>query len=83
MCITGLARALSPLGLHSEALIFYREVRVDPSIAESLLRMGHQLRMWPEWAKAAGSLGTIRVDHEHGVLLGAADPRRLAYTIGR
>lgn len=59
------------------------EARIEPSIAESLLRMGHQLRMWPEWAKAAGSLGTIRVDHEHGVLHGAADPRRLAYAMGR
>jgi hypothetical protein len=45
--------------------------------------MAHQLRMWPEWAKAAGSLGTIRVDHEHGMLHGAADPRWLAYAIGR
>ena len=45
--------------------------------------MGHQLRMWPDWAKAAGSVGTIQVDHAHGVLHGAADSRRMAYAIGR
>jgi hypothetical protein len=45
--------------------------------------MGHKLRMWPDWTKAAGSLGAVQVDHEHGVLHGAADPRRMAYAIGR
>jgi gamma-glutamyltranspeptidase/glutathione hydrolase len=59
------------------------EVGVDPSIPEALLRMGHKLRVWPAWTKAAGSLGAIQVDHEHGVLHGAADPRRMAYAIGR
>jgi gamma-glutamyltranspeptidase/glutathione hydrolase len=59
------------------------EARVDPSIPEALLRMGHKLRVWPAWTKAAGSLGAIQVDYEHGVLHGAADPRRMAYAIGR
>jgi gamma-glutamyltranspeptidase / glutathione hydrolase len=59
------------------------EARLDPRIPEALLRMGHKLRIWPAWTKAAGSLGAIQVDHEHGVLHGAADPRRMAYAIGR
>ena len=59
------------------------EGRVDPSVPETLLRMGHNLRMWPEWTKAAGSLGAIQVDREHGVLHGTADLRRVAYAIGR
>jgi gamma-glutamyltranspeptidase/glutathione hydrolase len=59
------------------------ESRIDPSVPEALRRMGHQLQMWPAWTKAAGSLGTIQVDREHGVLHGAADARRLAYAIGR
>jgi gamma-glutamyltranspeptidase / glutathione hydrolase len=59
------------------------EARVDSSIPEALLRMGHKLRIWPAWSKAAGSLGAIQVDYEHGVLHGAADPRRMAYAIGR
>jgi gamma-glutamyltranspeptidase / glutathione hydrolase len=59
------------------------EARVNPGVPEALLRMGHKLRMWPDWTKAAGSLGAVQVDHEHGVLHGAADPRRMAYAIGR
>ncbi len=59
------------------------EARVDPSVPKALLRMGHKLRIWPAWTKAAGSLGAIQVDHEHGVLHGAADARRMAYAIGR
>jgi gamma-glutamyltranspeptidase/glutathione hydrolase len=59
------------------------EARLPPAVPEALLRMGHQLRMWPDWAKAAGSVGTIQVDHAHGVLHGAADSRRMAYAIGR
>jgi hypothetical protein len=59
------------------------EGRVDPSVPETLLNMGHKLRLWPEWTKAAGSLATIEVDREHGVLHGAADARRVAYAIGR
>jgi gamma-glutamyltranspeptidase/glutathione hydrolase len=59
------------------------EARVDPSVPETLLRMGHKLRMWPDWTKGAGSVGAIQVDHEHGVLHGAADRRRMAYAIGR
>ena len=59
------------------------EARVDPSVPEALLRMGHKLHMWPDWTKGAGSLGAIQVDHEGGVLHGAADRRRMAYAIGR
>jgi gamma-glutamyltranspeptidase / glutathione hydrolase len=59
------------------------EDRVDPAVPAALLGMGHDLRMWPAWTKTAGSLGAIMVDHEDGVLHGAADPRRIAYAIGR
>jgi gamma-glutamyltranspeptidase / glutathione hydrolase len=59
------------------------ESRVDPAVPEALLKMGHDLRMWPEWTKSAGSLGAIKVDPDEGVLHGAADRRRVAYAIGR
>jgi len=59
------------------------EARVDTSVPEALRRMGHQLRMWPAWTKAAGSLGAVQVNDAHGVLHGAADPRRMAYAMGR
>jgi gamma-glutamyltranspeptidase/glutathione hydrolase len=59
------------------------EARLPSSVPEALKRMGHKLRLWPEWSRGAGSMGTVLVDHEHGVLHGAADPRRMAYTMGR
>lgn len=59
------------------------EARVDASVPEALLRMGHKLRMWPAWTKAAGSVGAVQVDHQHGVLHGTADVRRMAYAMGR
>jgi gamma-glutamyltranspeptidase/glutathione hydrolase len=59
------------------------EGRVDPSVPEALLRLGHKLRMWPDWSKAAGSMGTVHIDEAHGILHGAADARRVAYAIGR
>jgi gamma-glutamyltranspeptidase/glutathione hydrolase len=59
------------------------ETRVDPSVPTALEQMGHNIHVWPEWARAAGSLGAIRIDEHEGVLHGGADPRRLAYAIGR
>src|SRR5262249_33525706 len=59
------------------------EARVDPSIPDAPLWMGHKLPLRPAWPKAAGSRGAIQVDQEHGVRHGAADPRGMAYAIGR
>ena len=46
-------------------------------VTQYMVSAGHDL------AAAAGSLGSIKVDREEGVLHGAADPRRLAYAFGR
>lgn len=59
------------------------EARLDPSVAAGLRRMGHQIHLWPEWAKGAGSVGAVLVDHAQGVLHGVADVRRVAYAMGR
>jgi gamma-glutamyltranspeptidase/glutathione hydrolase len=59
------------------------EARLEPEVADTLRRMGHQLRPWPAWSRAAGSVGAVQVDHENGVLHGAADLRRVAYAMGR
>jgi len=59
------------------------EARGDAHVAEQLRDMGHDLRPWPAWTATAGMLCAIRVDHEQGVLHGAADPRRAAYAMGR
>lgn len=59
------------------------ETRVDPSVPTALAQMGHNMRVWPEWTRTAGSVGAIRIDEQEGVLHGGADPRRIAYAIGR
>jgi gamma-glutamyltranspeptidase / glutathione hydrolase len=59
------------------------EARAGEEVIRALRERGHDAHAWPEWTGTAGSLGAIRVDHRHGVLHGAADPRRVAYAIGR
>ena len=59
------------------------EARVDPRVPEALKAMGHDLRMWPEFTKTAGSVCAIQIDDANGTLHGGADPRRVAYAIGR
>jgi hypothetical protein len=59
------------------------EARTTPDVPEALLQMGCNLPVWLEWVKAAGSLGTFQVDDAHGVLHGAAEPRHMAYAMGR
>jgi gamma-glutamyltranspeptidase / glutathione hydrolase len=59
------------------------ESRVGPDVIDSLRELGHVIEPWPAWTGTAGSLGAIYVDRASGVLHGAADPRRIAYAIGR
>jgi gamma-glutamyltranspeptidase/glutathione hydrolase len=59
------------------------EGRVDPDVVTKLQQMGHRIEAWPAWTGTAGSLGAVLVNQENGVLHGAADPRRVAYALGR
>jgi gamma-glutamyltranspeptidase/glutathione hydrolase len=59
------------------------EARVGPDVIAGLQALGHRIEAWPAWTGSAGSLGAIVVDHHTGTLHGAADPRRIAYAIGR
>jgi gamma-glutamyltranspeptidase/glutathione hydrolase len=59
------------------------EARVPSTVIDELRRIGHQIEPWPAWTGTAGSIGAVLVNHENGVLHGAADPRRVAYAIGR
>jgi gamma-glutamyltranspeptidase / glutathione hydrolase len=58
------------------------EARIPKEVLDGLADRGHKLQAWPEWTPRAGSLCTIVVDREQGMLLGAADARRLAYALG-
>lgn len=59
------------------------ESRAGIEVIDALRHLGHGIEAWPEWTGVAGTLGAIRVNHESGVLFGGADPRRVAYAIGR
>jgi len=61
----------------------YLESRAPSDVAQKLVALGHDLRSWPEWTGTAGTLSAARMDADTGVLHGAADPRRVAYAIGR
>jgi gamma-glutamyltranspeptidase/glutathione hydrolase len=58
------------------------ESRIAESVRAELSQRGHQIELWPEWSAAAGALCAIVVDEANGALLGAADPRRMAYAMG-
>ena len=61
----------------------FAEGRFSQAAIDDLTRRGHKIEMWPDLAAPAGSLCTIVCDPSRGFLTGAADPRRLAYAIGR
>ena len=52
-------------------------------VTSGLAALGHDVTPWPDWTGTAGSLGAVIVDPANGVRHGGADPRRVAYAIGR
>jgi gamma-glutamyltranspeptidase/glutathione hydrolase len=59
------------------------EGRVSPTVIKGLAELGHGVTPWPQWTGSAGSIGAVKVDHATGVRHGGADPRRVAYAVGR
>jgi gamma-glutamyltranspeptidase/glutathione hydrolase len=59
------------------------EARIPGSICEDLRALGHDVELWPEYARAAGSLCAIVLDPTTGTLWAGADPRRENYALGR
>ncbi|HEY7036153.1 MAG TPA: gamma-glutamyltransferase family protein [Thermomicrobiales bacterium] len=58
------------------------EARIPAAVLDDLRQRGHDVQLWPEWSAISGSLSAVVVDRVHGTLLGAADPRRVAYALG-
>jgi gamma-glutamyltranspeptidase/glutathione hydrolase len=58
------------------------ETLLPTEVVDELRHRGHDVQPWPDWTRAAGSLRAAVVDREHGTLMGAADPRRVAYALG-
>jgi gamma-glutamyltranspeptidase/glutathione hydrolase len=59
------------------------ESRVSETTRRRLAQMGHRTVDWSPWSWKAGGVCTIVADHEQGVLIGGADPRRESYAVGR
>lgn len=58
------------------------EARVPAETVEGLKKLGHDVMMWPEWTRQAGSVCSVIHDVKHGVKTGAGDPRRASYAVG-
>ena len=59
------------------------EGRIPIAVCEVLSNRGHRINMWPDWYTAAGCVCAVLRDPDRGVLVGAADPRRLSLALGR
>jgi gamma-glutamyltranspeptidase/glutathione hydrolase len=58
------------------------EARIAPESVGGLVERGHDVLLWPEWTRLAGSVCAVIKDVKHGVLTGAGDPRRASYAVG-
>ncbi|MBI4279331.1 MAG: gamma-glutamyltransferase family protein [Armatimonadetes bacterium] len=60
------------------------ESRVPEEVRGTLAAWGHKVEAWPAWMPSAGAVCAIRARWDRGrpLLVGGADPRRLAYAIG-
>ena len=58
------------------------EARISGETVEGLKGLGHDVMMWPEWTRQAGSVCSVIKDVKHGVLTGHGDPRRASYACG-
>ena len=59
------------------------EERIDDSVAQMLNQKGHIVDRWKSWDEKAGGVCLALYEKENGTLIGAADPRRQCYAIGR
>jgi gamma-glutamyltranspeptidase/glutathione hydrolase len=58
------------------------ESRFPTPVIQGLEAKGHHIELLPDWSAICGGAQGIIIDHEKGVLMGGADPRRQAYAIG-
>ena len=57
------------------------EDRVDADVLAALAELGHEVQVVHGWTATFGGAQMIVIDHEHGTLTAAADPRREAYAL--
>jgi gamma-glutamyltranspeptidase/glutathione hydrolase len=59
------------------------EGRIPDTVANELVRRGHDVQMVTDWSQTMGHAQAIWIDYAHGVLHGGADPRGEGLAIGR
>jgi gamma-glutamyltranspeptidase/glutathione hydrolase len=59
------------------------EASIPEPIHDELRTLGHEVEVWPAYARAAGSLCAIALNPATGTLEAGADPRRENYAMGR
>ena len=64
------------------AVTIAMERRVHADTRAALERMGHTLRVLPDFSAAVGGMQGILVDLEKGTMAAGADPRRAGYAVG-
>lgn len=58
------------------------EARLPASVGEHLVRLGHDVKWWPQFVWKAGAVCAIRKDPDSGLMFAGADPRRPTYALG-
>lgn len=58
------------------------EPRLGRATGDALAEKGHRTYWWPDWFWRMGSVCTILVDTDQGVMHAGADPRHESYAIG-
>ena len=58
------------------------EGRFPAATLNALAARGHDVEAWPDWTWVAGAMCVVYQDLEHGIIEGAADPRRPASAAG-
>jgi gamma-glutamyltranspeptidase / glutathione hydrolase len=58
------------------------EPRLGRRLGDALAAKGHVVYWWPDWFWRLGSVCTILIDSEQGVLHAGADPRQESYAVG-
>jgi gamma-glutamyltranspeptidase/glutathione hydrolase len=59
------------------------EDRISDSVEQKLSKSGHVVERWNAWDEMAGGVCLAVYGKEKGTLIGAADPRRQCYAMGR
>lgn len=58
------------------------ESRIDSTVREQLVQLGHNVIVWPEWTNNVGGVEGFSVDPSSGNILGGYDPRRNSLAVG-